>query len=403
MNTENGKIFSFGKLIGMKYLICLPCLLLSLALSAQPLRDINYKYLYNPDEPFSFVSRTVRQGENFIVFFNLQLRDTSYKTTDYIIQWESRQTLNEKENISLNPEILDAKSNRVSMSGRLEFALNGAPGILVTKVTHTALKQAWYFYSTFEADYPVNAFITVKEEPKLTPYLNMADNAVVNGLSQPVVSYYNDNFPAALPPFAEAQGRVAKGMKTDSTFFIDQRNETVFSKKGLYLIQRDTNAAEGLTIRAEDDYPRLARIQSLAGPLVYICTKQEYDRLTAAKIEKKNFDRVILSITNDTDRARKLMRSYFRRVELANQFFTSYKEGWKTDRGMIYIVFGLPDEVFKFHDREVWTYNADEYKATFNFSKSSSVFDPDNYVLIRDKKYQQTWYEVIDLWRNARF
>jgi hypothetical protein len=97
------------------------------------------------------------------------------------------------------------------------------------------------------------------------------------------------------------------------------------------------------------------------------------------------------------------MRSYFKRVELANQFFTSYKEGWKTDRGMIYIVFGLPDEVFKFNDREVWTYNADEYKATFNFSKSSSVFDPDNYVLIREKKYQQTWYEVIDLWRNARF
>jgi hypothetical protein len=24
-------------------------------------------------------------------------------------------------------------------------------------------------------------------------------------------------------------------------------------------------------------------------------------------------------------------------------------------------------------------------------------------VLIREKKYQTTWYEVIDLWRNARF
>jgi hypothetical protein len=231
MNTENSKIFSFRKLIGMKYLICLPCLLLSLGLSAQPLRDINYKYLYNPDEPFSFVSRTVRQGENFIVFFNLQLRDTSYKTTDYIIQWESRQTLNEKESVSLDPEILDAKRSRVSMSGRLQFALSGAPGILAAKVTHTTLKQAWYFYSTFEADYPVNAFITVNGEPKLTPYLNMADKAVVNGLSQPVVSYYNDNFPAALPPFAEAQGRVAKGMQTDSTFFIGQRMKLSFQKK----------------------------------------------------------------------------------------------------------------------------------------------------------------------------
>ena len=97
------------------------------------------------------------------------------------------------------------------------------------------------------------------------------------------------------------------------------------------------------------------------------------------------------------------MRSYFRRVELANYYFTSYKEGWKTDRGMIYIIFGLPDEVFKFSDREVWNYNNASYKVTFNFAKSPTIFGPDNFVLIRQKKYQTTWYEVIDLWRNARF
>jgi hypothetical protein len=97
------------------------------------------------------------------------------------------------------------------------------------------------------------------------------------------------------------------------------------------------------------------------------------------------------------------MRNYFRQVELANRYFTSYKEGWKTDRGMVYIVFGLPTEVAKIEDREVWTYRRDDLRTTFTFMKSSSVFDPDNYVLIRDKKYQQMWYETIDKWRNARF
>jgi hypothetical protein len=42
-------------------------------------------------------------------------------------------------------------------------------------------------------------------------------------------------------------------------------------------------------------------------------------------------------------------------------------------------------------------------KVTFNFVKSSTLFDPDNYVLIREKKFQETWYEKVDLWRNARF
>ena len=175
-----------------------------------------------------------------------------------------------------------------------------------------------------------------------------------------------------------------------------------FFKRGLYLIQSDTNSTQGLSVRAEDDYPKFTKVPSLAGPLIYICTKQENDRLVLAKNDKRAFDRVILGITQDTERAKKLIRNYFRRVEHANELFTSYKEGWKTDRGMIYIIFGPPEQVYKFNDREVWTYKT-SFDVTFNFTKSSSVFDPDNYVLIRNKKYQQLWYEVIDLWRDARF
>jgi GWxTD domain-containing protein len=387
----------------MKYGFSLFAFFFSLALTAQPLRDINYKYLYNPGESFSLMTKTVRQGENFMVYFRLHIRDTTFQTTDYLIQWESREDLNQKESVSLTPEILDAKRDRLTYTGRLEFSVSNSPKILVAKVVNATLKRAWFFYTTFEADYPVSAYLTSGGKMRFEPFVGIADKVTVYGSSRNIVSYYNDNFPAALPPFAESQGRVNRGMKTDSSFFINEGQEVSFSQKGLYLLQRDTSLAEGLAIRAEDDYPRLGRIPSLAGPLVYICTKQEYDKLVAAKNEKKIFDRVILSITNDTDRARKLMRSYFRRVELANQYFTSYKEGWKTDRGMIFIVFGLPDEVFKFHDREVWAYDNEDYKVTFNFTKSSSVFDPDNYVLIREKKYQQTWYEVIDLWRNARF
>jgi GWxTD domain-containing protein len=221
-----------------------------------------------------------------------------------------------------------------------------------------------------------------------------------------IVSYYSDNFPAGAPAFSEGQGKVSKGMRADTVFTlfnISENQPLNFFGKGLFLFQKDTLATEGFAVRAENDYPRYSLIQNLSGPLVYICTKQEFDKLELAKGDKKAFDRTVLSITGDSERAKKLIRNYFRRVELANLYFTSYKEGWKTDRGMIYIVFGLPDEVFRFNDREVWTYKNESFHTTFDFTKSSSVFDPDNYVLIREKKYQTTWYEVIDLWRNARF
>jgi GWxTD domain-containing protein len=137
--------------------------------------------------------------------------------------------------------------------------------------------------------------------------------------------------------------------------------------------------------------------------MIYVCNRQEYDRLKGVKGDKKAFDRIVMNIIGDAERAKKFMRSYYRRVELANTYFTSYKEGWKTDRGMVYIIFGLPDQVFRFSDREVWSYKNESFTVSFDFTKSASLFDPENYVLVRGKKYEKTLYEVIDLWRNARF
>jgi GWxTD domain-containing protein len=218
------------------------------------------------------------------------------------------------------------------------------------------------------------------------------------------VSYYNDVFPPAVPAFSGGQARVSKGMKADSIFTLNAGAPVQFFSRGLFLLQKDTLTAEGFAARAEDDYPRYNKIQNLYAPLIYICTKAEYDNLEQSKGQKKVFDKTVLGITTgDTERAKRLIKNYFRRVELANLFFTSYKEGWKTDRGMIYIIFGLPDEVHHFGDRETWSYTNSSFNTNFEFTKSSSVFDPDNYVLIRDTKYQKLWFETVDLWRKARF
>ena len=40
-----------------------------------------------------------------------------------------------------------------------------------------------------------------------------------------------------------------------------------------------------------------------------------------------------------------LMEEYYRRVSHANQHFSSMMDGWKTDRGMVYIILGGPDDI----------------------------------------------------------
>lgn len=57
--------------------------------------------------------------------------------------------------------------------------------------------------------------------------------------------------------------------------------------------------------------------------------------------------------------------SYFKRVNEANRIFLEpYKEGWKTDRGRIYVLYGPPDDIDRHNfdsdtrSYDVWTYNS---------------------------------------------
>jgi GWxTD domain-containing protein len=377
----------------------------SFGVLGQPLRDINFRYLYSDDDHFSFHLNPVRQGANWKVFYELTLKDTLQEDLGrFDIRWETRTSLGDKTGEPLAAEAIEKRSEGKSrLSGTVTVSGNKELSIINANVIDKSRNRSWLFYSFLEPKYPQDRFIVVNNVPQSRRYIKTDSQVSVQIDSPSVVSYYNDNFPAASPAYAESLGRVSKAMKVDSTFTISPSQSFTADKPGLYLVQTDTMHEHGIAFRAEKYYPRLATVESLADPLIYITARQEFERLKVAKNEKKAFDKVILSITGDKERAKNLMRSYFRRVEMANQFFTSYKEGWKTDRGMIYIIFGIPDEVYKFNDREVWSYKNDQFKSKFEFMKSPSLFDPENMVLIRDKSYRDLTFEVIDLWRNARF
>jgi GWxTD domain-containing protein len=276
--------------------------------------------------------------------------------------------------------------------------------IIVAKVIDNTSKKAWYFYEFLLPDYPISSFlINPSQAPVFEPHVSSGNSYSLSGEGSRTISRYTSEFPAAAPPFSEGLARVTSVIKADSVFTVSAHQSVKYDENGLYLVQRDTSSKDGFAFRVYDDYPKYARLENLAGPLIYVCTKQEIEKIKDARGEKKVFDRVILSITGNAERAKTFMRNYFGRVELANQYFSSYKEGWKSDRGMVFIIFGLPDELYRFSDREVWEYKGEDYKITFDFVRSPTLFDPDNFVLIRKKKFQETWSQIIDQWRNARF
>jgi len=58
-----------------------------------------------------------------------------------------------------------------------------------------------------------------------------------------------------------------------------------------------------------------------------------------------------------------LMNEYYSRVNFANVHFGGFRDGWETDRGMVYIIMGPPDDIDKYIDDqyqepyEAWYYN----------------------------------------------
>ncbi len=65
------------------------------------------------------------------------------------------------------------------------------------------------------------------------------------------------------------------------------------------------------------------------------------------------------------------MEEYYQRVEYANKHFGHYQPGWRTDMGMIYLIFGPPSNVerhpFEIDSKpyEVWTYYDISYSFVF--------------------------------------
>ena len=387
----------------MRYAVLLT-LVIQFAASGQALRDINYNYLYEPDEPFSLTLKAIRTTSGWTAYYHFKLNDSTQRLDQYVFQWEMRTSLEERQGTALPQGTMTKVMSQSDINGQGTIVTSSSAQYLTVRVLNNIAKRVWYFYKPLDPKSPIDGYFFTGGTLSQHPYVRINTPITIHmPVEAGVVSYYDDDFPAAVPPFSEGMGRVARSMKVDSSYQFLTGKEISFTDKGLYLVQKDTSSTEGFAFRVEEDYPRLSKIESLADPLIYVCTKQEFDRLKEAKGDKKAFDRVILNITGNQGRARDFIRNYYKRVEWANTYFTSYKEGWKTDRGMIYILFGLPDELLRFSDRELWSYDNSGVKVAFTFVKSSTLFDPENFVLIRDKKFQERWYEKIDLWRSARF
>ncbi|MFH1321611.1 MAG: GWxTD domain-containing protein [Bacteroidota bacterium] len=228
-----------------------------------------------------------------------------------------------------------------------------------------------------------------------------------NDISKLFMSYYSQDFNIAHPPFS-VQDQNSLRLKPDSTFSIQLRGSTKtalkLQKRGIYHFQTDSIIRDGLTLfKYYDDFPKVTSPEHLIEPLCYITTKQEYQELILHKNKKLAVDDFWLKITGNPDRGKKIIHEFYNRIQDANKYFSSYLEGWKTDRGMIYIIYGLPDVVYKTSSYENWVYGEEgnQMSLNFTFTKVRNPLTDNDYSLNRSLIYKNSWYMAVDAWRQG--
>ena len=251
------------------------------------------------------------------------------------------------------------------------------------------------------------------EEDGITPLLSSFINVnhaiqlkSINPHSEPVyVYYYAQYFDEAVPPMIIEDQRASKGLTIDSVFTVPLDETFSLEREGLYFFQKDSSSAKGISIRVQDAYYPLAKtIDSVLEPLIYISTRTETEAIRNARNPRKAFEDYWINLVKIPNLATSTVKKYYERVEAANYLFTNFEEGWKSDMGMIYIVYGPPNDVYKSEEIIDWVYNRDLNMPVirFSFYKVKNVFTDHHYTLLRKKSYDKNWFKSVELWRDGK-
>jgi GWxTD domain-containing protein len=189
----------------------------------------------------------------------------------------------------------------------------------------------------------------------------------------------------------------------------------MFPREGIYHCTLGRDIIEGYTfLNLGPTYPTMKSPDLMIEPLAYLATPDELDSLRVAAKPKLALDNFWIKLGGNVDKARELIRIYYTRVLYTNFYFTSYTEGWRSERGMIYIIYGPPDKVYKTVEGENWGYKKPVVKSSwggrysvkeeymfFNFKKRANEYSDNDYYIARNETLVTFWDKAVMSWRKG--
>ncbi len=224
-------------------------------------------------------------------------------------------------------------------------------------------------------------------------------------VEQLIIKYYKNDFPLPRPPVTNLLSPMPD-YTPDSiySYHVSDTTNYILPKEGMYHIQVNPNQPEGLSVyNFGENFPRVSTVEEMIAPLAYLTSAVEFNELASQTNKKLAVDNFWLKAAGNADRARELIRIYYNRVFFANYYFSSYKEGWKTDRGMMFIIYGPPNNMRKDALSETWTYYRKRSREPliFTFNKVDNPYTDNDYLLQRNF-VNSLWTQAVREWRSGK-
>lgn len=393
--------------------------LLSLVAQDQlTIKNLNFRDHFLQRAPFDLAFEVATDGQNaFTVYMEMKLRQqrdllTNY-TIDYalITDYESR----------VSPVFVQMNFERAKIAGgnnihylKENFMADESIQLVLFRLRQSDVDRSYYrllplrdgnlrLYSDFVVINPANGAPVFGSNLPMDTVVEL--RVEYGSYTEAYLYHYEETFEAAEPPMISESSRVSPDLMIKEERVVGLNESIRLDKPGFYYFQTDSSAARGKSIVMTDRFfPRPVIVEDVMEPLVYLSSADEFKTLTEAENPKLALDNHLVKISKEQKIGRDLMRDYFRNVTAANTFFTSYKHGWKTDMGMVYAVYGEPDEVHFQSNRQEWVYlnRGRMPRLTFFFSRVPNVFTTEHYVLTRDRRYADFWFSTVDSWRKGR-
>ncbi len=220
------------------------------------------------------------------------------------------------------------------------------------------------------------------------------------------VEYFKIESELPRPPIT-ASADYTLNYSPDTTFVFPHMDTINYDlkQKGMYFVRVDEKKEEGLTLfNFGGSFPEVKTPVELMEPLFYLSTLAEYRDLRKESNRKLAVDNYWLRIGKNVEKSRELIRIYYNRVVYSNLYFTSNKEGWKTDQGMIFILFGPPSRIQMTGNGESWYYfvRRKSKVVEFRFDRQPNVYSHQHMIWVKTTESQMYWNEAVRSWKNGK-